>query len=102
MSLQRSAAAFTDRTGEFQAIAGGLARSLPTRPVALGPPRVRMRSDFTAMTAKIGADIFATTQKLDKLAQLAQSRSLFDDPTIEINELTIIIKQSIQKIRKKI
>ena len=33
--------------------------------------------------------------KLSKLTQLAQSRSLFEDPTAEINELTHIIKQEI-------
>lgn len=87
-----------DRTGEFKAIASGLARRAPARPGVMGPPRVRTRSDFTQMTAKIGADIYATTQKLNKLSQLAQSRSLFDDPTVEINELTIIIKQSLSSL----
>lgn len=54
------------------------------------------------MTAKIGSDIYATTQKLDKLAQLAQSTSLFDDPTSEINELTFVIKQNIASLNSQL
>lgn len=94
--------AISDRTAEFQAIADGLARRLPARPGIVSSPRVRTRSDFTQMTAKIGADIYATTQKLDKLARLAQSRSLFDDPTVEINELTVIIKQSLSSLNAQL
>ncbi|KAJ1615852.1 t-SNARE [Pavlovales sp. CCMP2436] len=94
--------ALVDRTAEFRALAGGLARTLPARPAALGPPRVRTRSDFTQLTAQVGSQIFATTQKLDKLSQLAQSRSLFDDPTVEINELTIIIKQSLSSLNAQL
>ncbi|KAG8457822.1 hypothetical protein KFE25_005091 [Diacronema lutheri] len=102
MAARHREVAMCDRTGEFLAIAEGLARRIATRPGIVGPPRVRTRSDFTQMTAQIGADIYATTQKLDKLAQLAQSRSLFDDPTVEVNELTIIIKQDLSSLNAKL
>lgn len=40
--------------------------------------------------------IHSTSQKLQKLAQLARRTSMFDDPAEEINELSTVVKQDIQ------
>lgn len=54
------------------------------------------------MASAIGKDISSTTLKLDKLAQLAKRRTLFDDRPVEISELTFLIKQDIAHINKQI
>lgn len=40
--------------------------------------------------------------KLQKLAQLAKKRSLFDDNPVEVNELTFIIKQDLSRLNEDI
>jgi len=54
------------------------------------------------MAGAIGKDIASTTVKLDKLAQLAKRKTLFDDRPVEISELTYIIKQDIANLNKQI
>mmetsp|Transcript_19614 Transcript_19614/g.52925 ORF Transcript_19614/g.52925 Transcript_19614/m.52925 type:complete len:316 (-) Transcript_19614:394-1341(-) len=95
--------AAVDRTREFHAIASSLARDRPgSAPPVVQPAQARTKSEFTRMTARIGGEIYGTTQKLEKLAQLAQSKSLFDDPTVEINELTMIIKQDLSSLNAQL
>ncbi|GAA5897329.1 t-SNARE syntaxin [Sporobolomyces salmoneus] len=60
------------------------------------------RSEFARMAAKIGKDIQGTTGKLEKLAQLAKRKTLFDDRPVEISELTYIIKQDIAALNQQI
>lgn len=45
-------------------------------------------SEFARRAARIGLGIHGTSQKLNKLAQLAKRTSMFDDPAAEINDLT--------------
>lgn len=54
------------------------------------------QSEFARRAAKIGMGIHSTSQKLQKLAQLARRTSMFDDPAEEINELSTVVKQDIQ------
>ena len=46
--------------------------------------------------------IHSTSQKLQKLAQLAKRTSMFDDPAEEINELATVVKQDIQALNQSI
>ena len=93
-----------DRTEEFQRIIAEqqarrqLTAGSNARPPAEPPPR----SEFTAASAEIGKAVAVTQDKLAKLQQLAQSKSLFEDPTVEINELTLIIKQDITELNSKL
>ncbi|KAF5561050.1 syntaxin 5 [Fusarium napiforme] len=64
-----------------------------------GPPR---RSEFARKAAEIGRGISATMGKLEKLAQLAKRRTLFDDRPVEINELTFVIKQDLSSLNQQI
>lgn len=60
------------------------------------------RSDFARKAAEIGRGISATMGKLEKLAQLAKRRTLFDDRPVEINELTFVIKQDLSSLNQQI
>ncbi|KAL2065253.1 hypothetical protein VTL71DRAFT_2922 [Oculimacula yallundae] len=64
-----------------------------------GKPR---RSEFARRAAEIGRGISTTMGKLEKLAQLAKRKTLFDDRPIEINELTSIIKQDLSSLNQQI
>ena len=60
------------------------------------------RSEFARNAAQIGRSITATMGKLERLAQLARKRALFDDRPVEIAELTYIIKQDLASINSQI
>ncbi|RKF63259.1 Integral membrane protein sed5 [Erysiphe neolycopersici] len=66
-----------------------------------GDGKVR-RSEFARRAAEIGRGIAATMGKLEKLAQLAKRKTLFDDRPVEINELTSIIKQDLSSLNQQI
>jgi syntaxin 5 len=46
--------------------------------------------------------IHSTSQRLQKLAQLAKKTSMFDDPAEEINELATVVKHDIQALNQAI
>lgn len=60
------------------------------------------RSDFARLAAQVSADIAGTSVKLSKLTSLAQRKSLFDDPTAEIQELTFVIKQDLGALNARL
>lgn len=91
-----------DRTQEFSAILQSARAAHNKPPAPIGAAYVPPRSDFTRLAAQVGKDIQQTSVKLAKLTKLAQRRSLFDDPTAEIQELTYIIKQDIAALNSKL
>jgi len=99
----------TDRTNEFRACVESIRNrsSIPNRDIQ-GKQRLQngankpSKSEFARMASAIGKDITNTTMKLDKLAQLAKRKTLFDDRPVEISELTYIIKQDIANLNKQI
>ncbi|KAM4061182.1 SNARE domain-containing protein [Hirsutella rhossiliensis] len=109
-------ASIQDRTAEFKSVlaqaqrrhnppkVGSQRRSLlsdPQKAAADGDATPR-RSDFARKAAEIGRGISATMGKLEKLAQLAKRRTLFDDRPVEINELTFVIKQDLSSLNQQI
>jgi len=106
----------TDRTNEFRACVDSIrsraARADPSRGssndaqikqrLLHGAAKKQSKGEFAKMAASIGKDIGITTGKLDKLAQLAKRKTLFDDRPVEISELTYIIKQDIANLNKQI
>ncbi|RYC58812.1 hypothetical protein CHU98_g7395 [Xylaria longipes] len=109
-------ASIQDRTAEFKSVltqvqkrqaqskVGAQRRSLLTdaqKADANGDARPR-RSEFARRAAEIGRGIGATMGKLEKLAQLAKRKTLFDDRPVEINELTFIIKQDLSSLNQQI
>jgi len=91
---------FKDRTGEFNSVAEtarSRANIIPKKPTIK-----HQKSQFMLAASQIGKDIFDASEKLTKLTKLAKKKSLFDDPAVEIEELTYIIKQDIQNLNKQI
>ncbi|KAI0850692.1 putative ER-golgi SNARE complex subunit [Daldinia vernicosa] len=106
-----------DRTAEFRSVltqvqkrqasskVGAQRRSLLTdsqKAAANGDAQPHRRSEFARRAAEIGRGIAATMGKLEKLAQLAKRKTLFDDRPVEINELTFIIKQDLSSLNQQI
>ncbi|KAL6131581.1 hypothetical protein ACLB2K_069955 [Fragaria x ananassa] len=99
------ASAYRDRTSEFRSLSdtlqkiGGItpvhqsqnARSSPSR----SPVPLSSGSEFNKKASRIGSGIQETTQKISRLAQLAKRSSMFNDPTMEIQELTALVKNDI-------
>ncbi|KAI0376955.1 putative ER-golgi SNARE complex subunit [Hypomontagnella monticulosa] len=110
-------ASIQDRTAEFRSVltqvqrrqasskVGAQRRSLLTdsqKAAANGDAQPHRRSEFARRAAEIGRGIAATMGKLEKLAQLAKRKTLFDDRPVEINELTFIIKQDLSSLNQQI
>ncbi|KAK3367141.1 t-SNARE [Lasiosphaeria ovina] len=107
------AVAINDRTAEFrhivsaakrrQAAKAGSQRLLnDAQKAASGGDGQPRRSEFARKAADIGRGISGTMAKLEKLAQLAKKKTLFDDRPVEINELTFIIKQDLSTLNEEI
>jgi len=90
-----------DRTVEFNTAAETI-RSKQNNAKPVKRTLIQQKSQFTQAASKIGKEIYDTSEKLAKLTKLAKTRSLFDDPAVEIEELTFIIKQNIQNLNKEI
>ncbi|KAI9767318.1 MAG: cis-Golgi t-SNARE syntaxin [Geoglossum simile] len=60
------------------------------------------RSEFARRAAEIGRGITGTMAKLERLAQLAKRKTLFDDRPVEIAELTYIVKQDLSSLNSQI
>ncbi|PKI34469.1 hypothetical protein CRG98_045129 [Punica granatum] len=116
MPVKTAQLSFRDRTQEFQGIAERLKKSFSSGSGPNGPSSsssssskseeqrsaVAMQSEFNRRASKIGFGIHQTSQKLSKLAKLAKRTSVFDDPTMEIQELTAVIKQDITALNSAV
>jgi len=103
-----------DRTPEFRSILTQAQRRVaqstkkplasshttPTDPSQ--PPTRKQRSEFARSAATIGRGISSTMSKLERLAQLAKRKTLFDDRPVEIAELTYVIKQDLSALNQQI
>ncbi|EOA30951.1 hypothetical protein CARUB_v10014096mg [Capsella rubella] len=109
MSVRHGQSSYRDRTGEFfkivESLRGSIAPAANSN-VPYGNNRsdggrredLNKRSEFNRRAAQIGLAINQTSQKLSKLAKLAKKTSVFDDPTREIQELTVVVKQEISAL----
>jgi len=98
----------TDRTFEFTALAENVRSKkygtksngtvVPRRP----PSNSNEKSRFTLLATQIGKDLTQTTEKLERLTNLAKNWRLYDDPAVEIQELTGIINQDIKNLNHQI
>ncbi|KAK6129704.1 hypothetical protein DH2020_036570 [Rehmannia glutinosa] len=111
MAVKTGNASYRDRTQEFLGIAERVKKSVSSQngPSSSGskseePPRsaMAMQSEFNQRASRIGFGIHQTSQKLAKLAKLAKRTSVFDDPTMEIQELTAVIKQDITALNSAV
>ncbi|KAJ1411023.1 Target SNARE coiled-coil-like proteiny domain [Sesbania bispinosa] len=114
MHAKSAQSSFRDRTQEFHSIAERLKKSTsgsngPSSSSGASSSRseeqrsaVAIQSEFNKRASKIGYGIHQTSQKLAKLAKLAKRTSVFDDPTMEIQELTSVIKQDITALNSAV
>lgn len=111
------AVSIQDRTDEFRAILAQAQRKQAQHKVgaqrqsllssqqkaeADGNQPRRQRSEFARQAAEVGRGISGTMAKLERLAQLAKRKTLFDDRPVEINELTFVIKQDMAQLTSQI
>ncbi|CAL8467072.1 g6608 [Coccomyxa elongata] len=59
---------------------------------------IQQQSEFAKRAAHVGQGIHNTAQNLKKLAQLAKRTGKFDDPAVEIANLSRVIKEDIQAL----
>lgn len=104
MALGPGATSVRNRTSEFLAAAEAVRTTLSangklndTKPIA-----PRSRGEFTTLAAQVGKKIQETSVRLSKLTKLAQRKSLYDDPTSEIQELTFAIKRDIGQLNSQL
>ncbi|CCJ28507.1 unnamed protein product [Pneumocystis jirovecii] len=100
-----------DRTKEFHACALTLKRnsketkrfhSQNKESIHINESKKYIKNDFGNIASKIAKDINKTGEKLQRLAQLARKKTLFDDKPSEISELIYIIKQNIEDLNSEI
>lgn len=111
MPVKSAQSSYRDRTQEFENIAERLKKSISSNVATTSSGRsnpdptrsaVSNQSEFNKRASKIGFGIHQTSQKLSKLAKLAKRTSVFDDPTMEIQELTAVIKQDITALNSAV
>ena len=112
MSMDYRPATVRDRTKEFAAAAeraakssgassigasseGGLSSSGSIDGAGGASSSTGATGEFARSSARIGRGIHATSQKLERLAQLAKRSGTFDDPSQDIAQLSAVIKQDI-------
>jgi len=66
------------------------------------PPPPQGKSSFSLQSGEIRKYLNATTSKLERLAKLASSKSVFDDPTSEIEELSFVVKGDIKQLQSRV
>ncbi|RRT54005.1 hypothetical protein BHE74_00048462 [Ensete ventricosum] len=110
MNSRPGQASYRDRTQEFLKAVENLktpfslvadASSSSTGSILEGPKSTASnQSEFNRKASKIGLGIHQTSQKLAKLAKC--KTSVFDDPAVEIQELTSVIKQDITALNSAV
>lgn len=95
-----------DRTNEFANTIQSLQGRNISRAIAAGDTRrakvIQSHSEFMFIARNVGKNIASTFAKLEKLTLLAKRKSLFDDRSAEIQELTYIIKGDLNSLNQQI
>lgn len=63
---------------------------------------VEQRGVFMQQAKRIGYDLSQTFLKLEQLSLIAKQSSLFNDKSMEIQDLTLSIKQDISNLNRQI
>jgi len=86
-----------DRTSEFLQCTGqGKSLNKP-KPKSINN-EVKTRTAFHEAASEIAKGIHRASGALQKLTKLVQRQGLFDDPTQEINNLVVRIKQDLEEV----
>eukprot|EP00004_Rigifila_ramosa_P011056 TRINITY_DN2330_c0_g1_i3.p2 TRINITY_DN2330_c0_g1~~TRINITY_DN2330_c0_g1_i3.p2 ORF type:complete len:471 (-),score=108.73 TRINITY_DN2330_c0_g1_i3:208-1620(-) len=101
LGATRMPASFRNRTTEFAATVERLKARQPAASAAAAQPE-RSKSEFARAAAQVAAGIERTAAQLGKLTKLAQKRQHFDDPAVEIQQMTFVIKEEITSLNIQI
>lgn len=112
--VSNSSSSARDRTSEFRSLSERLKKKNSKSDGFTAPPTVDTtssstcggvggdidpflapRSEFNRKASAIGLAIHDASSKIDRLAKLAKGSSMFNDPAMEIEELTALIKNGI-------
>lgn len=109
MSAKRPKPSLRDRTQEYRSLSTALRKRQQTNGAATDTHHTAKSAqskafyvEFSKQAGAIGNDIQGTTRILEQLATLARGKTIFDDKTAEINQLTTQVKQRIANINGKI
>lgn len=94
-----------DRTNAFRAAvsrAKGSSAAAHSAAAALAPASNAAKTPFLGAAQQVARDIARTSSMLQRLAELAKIKSLFNDPVVEIQQLTYKVKQEITGINRKL
>lgn len=95
-----------DRLPEFNSIVQSLQSKNIQRVVHIRDPskvkQLQSHTEFMGLAGTIGISIASTYAKLEKLTNFAKEKSLFEDRTREIDELTYIIKNDLTALNHQI
>lgn len=104
--------AIQDRTNEFRSILAQASKRQNSRVTSQRQSLLsdnernastsKQRSEFSRKAGEISRQVAATSAKLGRLAELAGRKTLFDDRSVEINELTFVIKQDLSALDRTI
>ncbi|KAH9320234.1 hypothetical protein KI387_022003, partial [Taxus chinensis] len=98
MAVSGSLSSYRDRTSEFHSVTERLKKTQTPDGNEYGKasaPAISVRSDFNKTASRIGLGIHETSQKIVRLGKMTKKTSMFNDPTMEIEDLTAVIKQDI-------
>jgi len=87
-----------DRTDEFCKIL----QTVEFKSKPLPPPKISKKTEFYIIANEVGIGINQTADKLQRLAELAKRKSLFDDQSEEIQDLTASINENIKKLNDQL
>lgn len=93
-----------DRTPEFRQLIAELtaAGEAPKVDLAANAVPAQAQSELNAYSADIGTGIHNTSMKVQELRKMAKKKTIFNDQTSEIQELTCAVKDDIQMLNNKI
>ena len=88
-----------DRTAEFFAVADARCQLRGRPPCSRPKPQ---RTNFGAASSRVGQAIHELDGRVARLAKLAGKTSLFDDPAVEIAEISALVKSQLGTIGQNI
>lgn len=91
-----------DRSTEFQAILQDLVAKGFAPAASCGMAAPKEQSQLNAWSAELGSQIHQMSLKVQDLRKLAKSKTLFDDKTRQVQELTFTIRAGIQELDHKV
>eukprot|EP00871_Galdieria_phlegrea_P001846 jgi/Galph1/2662/GphlegSOOS_G1367.1 len=91
-----------DRTREFLSAAQSCQLVGISTPPSNKRKPLTTRSEFTQQAINVAKGIESVSQTLIKLTKLCQKTGLFDDASVEIQQLTFLVKQQLHALNKQL